>query len=114
MGDISGARADDSGGGLILARHTRLAAPDWQRQLHSARRQTTVHSEIGQRLEAMVIPQTILSPPAGPFIPGLNDTGNIETILQRTGPAVSAPHTRTHALGLSGCMRRSLYVMHCQ
>jgi hypothetical protein len=99
---------------LVFVHRTRAGVKGRQRQLYSARRQTTVHSEIGQRLEAIVIPQTILSPPAGPFIPRLNDTGTIETVLQGTGPAASATRTRTHARGLSGCVSRSLYVMHLQ
>ncbi len=62
-----------------------------RRQLHSARRKTTVLSERGQRLKVIV--QGILRR-TGITIPGLKDTGSSETVLQ--GPScVSATHSHT-------------------
>ncbi len=64
-----------------------------RRQLHSARRQTTFLSARGQTLDAVSV-QGILSRIGKVIIPGLDDTGSRETVLQ--GPScVSATHSHT-------------------
>ena len=63
-------------------------------QLHSARRQATLRSGHLQIIEDINATNT-----AGPIILGLPSTR-----LQETGPAASAPHTRTHALHQGMCM----------
>jgi hypothetical protein len=65
-----------------------------RRQLHSARRQTTLRSGNLQKMED---------------IHGFHNAqrpilGMPSTILQETGPAASAPHTRTHALDQGVCV----------
>ncbi len=71
-----------------------------KRQLHSARRQTTIPSGVGY------CRPNLAQEPA--FTIGTT------TGLQGTGPAASAPHTRTHALGPSVCLCIRLYVMQWQ
>jgi hypothetical protein len=64
-----------------------------RRQLHSARRQTTFLRARGQPLDAVIV-QGILSRMGKFMIPGLKDTGSVETVLQ--GPnCVSATHSHT-------------------
>ena len=67
-----------------------------RRQLHSACRQTTVPSGVGYRILVIVVGGNsyVSRPiPTQVVIP--------ITCLQGTGQAASAPHTRTHALGLT-------------
>jgi hypothetical protein len=61
-----------------------------KRQLHSARRQTTVPRDVGYPRPSLA------QEPAF--------TIETTTGLQGTGPAASAPHTRTHARGLCVCL----------
>jgi hypothetical protein len=70
-----------------------------RRQLHSARRQTTVPSGVGYRILVIVVG-------GNSYVSRSIQTRVVIpiTCLQGTGQAVSAPHTRTHALGLTVCM----------
>jgi len=75
---------------LLLVIRTLAGGEGRKRHLHSARRQTTIPSRLGYRI-----------------LKGAEERVGSKvttTILQGTGPAASAPHTRTHALGLSVCM----------
>ena len=65
-----------------------------RRQLHSARRQTTLRSGNLQKMEDI----HDLKNGQRPIL------GMPSTRLQETGPAASAPQTRTHALDLGVCM----------
>ena len=72
----------------ILSSSGSRPRPTRSSQIHSARRQATLRSGHFQRIEDINATNT-----AGPIILGLPST-----ILQETGPAASAPNTRTHAL----------------
>jgi hypothetical protein len=71
---------------MVLVERT-LAGGKGKRQLQSARRQTTIPSDVGYRI--LKVAKVIAFP---------------TTCLQATGPAASAQRDRTHALGLSVCM----------
>jgi hypothetical protein len=78
---------------LDCVHHALAGVTGRRRQLHSARRQTTVLSARGQPLDAVRV-QGRLSRTGKFIIPGLNDTGSSETVLQ--GPScVSATHSHT-------------------
>jgi hypothetical protein len=78
---------------LDFVHHTLAGVTGRRRQLHSARRQTTVQSARGQHLDAVTV-QGIQSRTGKFIIPGLRDTGSSETVLQ--GPScVSATHSHT-------------------
>ena len=62
-------------------------------QSHSARRQTTWAKIISEKTVVDEVRSRVLVEPGHP-----------STGLQGTGPAVSVPHTRTHALDLSVCI----------
>ena len=83
---------------LVLVARTIAGGKGKRRQLHSARRQTTVPSDVGYRiLDIVVVGNSYVSRPIPTQVVPT-------TCLQGTGPAASPPHTRTHALGLTVCM----------
>jgi hypothetical protein len=81
-------RETPSNGRVIVAR-TLAGGKGRNRQIHSARRQTTIPSGLGYRRHNA----------AYEIDGGIVTT----TCLQGTGPAASAPHTRNNRLGLSVC-----------
>ena len=90
-----------------MVAHTIAGGKGRKRQLHSARRQTTLPSGISQLIDVELILQI-----DGPCVPGPI------TCLQGTGPAASEPRTRTwsecvyvskvvcNALAVAGVTRR--------
>jgi hypothetical protein len=68
-----------------------------QSQLHSACRQTTLAKPISEKTVVAEVRSHV-------FVLRTRVPGHPSTVLQGTGPAVSVPHTRTHALDLSVCM----------
>jgi hypothetical protein len=84
----------------ILRSNGSRPRPTRTSQIHSARRQTTLRSGNLQIIEDINATNT-----AGPIILGLPST-----ILQETGPAASAPHTRTNVLDYV-CMSSASKIM---
>jgi hypothetical protein len=81
---------------LVFVARTIAGGKGKRRQLHSARRQTTFLSDVGYRILVIVVAgNAYVSRP----IP--TQVVRPTTCLQGTGPAASAPQTRTHARSLT-------------